>query len=185
MFSHHPKRARQASGFTIIELIVTVAIAAILAAIALPSFRDTIMRNRIVTSAASFQADIAYARSEAVRRGVTVALCPANVLTGTPPFSCLSGSDWSNGWLVYVDANASNTLDTGDATLRERLPEKNLSIVGISGTMSTATQLQARPSGELLQDGAVRVCNSGYIGQDVTVQRSGNIRASATPAKCS
>ncbi len=55
-------------GFTIIELMITIAVIAILAAIALPSFADMLERNRIKSAAESVKAEFQYARSEAVKQ---------------------------------------------------------------------------------------------------------------------
>jgi type IV fimbrial biogenesis protein FimT len=79
------------SGFTIIELLATVAVAAILVAVAIPSFRDLMTNTRLITTTNNLIASFAYARSEAVRRTQSVRI-DAN-----------SGS-WGNGWTVFDQA---------------------------------------------------------------------------------
>ncbi|MDR2259872.1 MAG: GspH/FimT family pseudopilin, partial [Azoarcus sp.] len=64
-------------GFTLYELLITLAIIAILTAIATPSFGTLIQRNRVASAASDIIASITYARSEAIRRGRAVVICPA------------------------------------------------------------------------------------------------------------
>lgn len=91
-------------GFTLIELMVTVSIAAILMGLAVPSFMNFIVRNRLVSYNNDLIAAVTFARSEAVRRGTTVSVCKRNT-----DASCVGGS-WSNGWLVVVNtANVNPT----------------------------------------------------------------------------
>lgn len=102
--SHPPFRPR-GTGITLIELLVVIAIAAILAGIAVPSFNDTIRRNRIDTAANTFLNALNYARTEAIRRNTYIALRK-------------SGSQWENGYVAFVDSNANGTIDTGEETIR-------------------------------------------------------------------
>lgn len=94
-------------GFSLIELLVVMAVAAILLAIALPSFSDVMVRNRIASSANEFIAAVTYARSEAIRRGGTAGICASSNRT-----SCTGA--WSDGWLVWADANRNGTLDAAE-----------------------------------------------------------------------
>ena len=81
-------------GFTLVELMVTIAIFAILVTVAVPSFRLIIENNRVTAASNELVAAFNYARSEAVRRGL-----PASV--------CRLGSDWSEGWEVVRDEGCS------------------------------------------------------------------------------
>lgn len=90
-------------GFNIIELMVTVAVVAILAAMALPSFADAIARNRIAGQANDFSAAVNYARTEAIRRNA-----PAGVCASSDDTAC--GGTWSDGWIVWATNSADATL---------------------------------------------------------------------------
>lgn len=95
-------RTSRAAGFTLIELMVTISVLAILITIAIPSFTATINRNRLATSANGLVGGFQLARSEAVRRGGRVVLCPtASLGPGTP--TCSPGS-WEK-WIVFLDQN--------------------------------------------------------------------------------
>jgi type IV fimbrial biogenesis protein FimT len=101
-------------GFTLIEMLATIAVATILVTLAAPSFREIAVRNRLVTYANDLISSVNLARSEAVRRGLPVTLCPS--ITGT---RC-AGSNWNNGWIAFVNTNDDNpaTVDAGEPVLR-------------------------------------------------------------------
>ena len=100
-----------AHGFTAIELLITMGIAAIFASLALPSFVDTVRSTRLQTTAEMLQTDILLARREAIKRNQRVLLCPVrtNAVAGTDDLCLQDKSKWSDGWvLCYVDTNAAS-----------------------------------------------------------------------------
>ncbi len=98
-------------GFTLIELMVTIAIAAILLAVAVPSFQDSIRRNRVATVAGNLVSALDNARAEAIRRAVPVYLCPST--SGT---DC-TATAWHDGWIMYFEptAGTKTVLQVGNA----------------------------------------------------------------------
>jgi type IV fimbrial biogenesis protein FimT len=101
-------------GFTLLELMVTVAIAAILVTMAVPTFRDTIRNNRLVTTNNMLLASLNLARSEAIKRNmpVTVRKVDNNSFTNLG-----AGADWENGWDVFTDVNNNSNFDAGTDVL--------------------------------------------------------------------
>src|SRR5690606_18361522 len=91
-------RALTSRGFTIIELMVVVAIAAILAAVAIPSMTEIVRRNTQESVINDLASALAFARSEAINRGQKVSVCQS--ANGT---SCATSGDWTAGWIVFVD----------------------------------------------------------------------------------
>lgn len=100
---------RRAHGFTLIELMVTLSVMAILLSIAMPNFQSFILNSRITTQTNNFIMALMLARSEAVKRGSTVTVCSST--NGT---KCAGSSNWEGGWLVFVDANGDGVVDAGD-----------------------------------------------------------------------
>jgi type IV fimbrial biogenesis protein FimT len=97
-----PAEIRRASGFTIVELMLTVTVATILVALALPSFKELTISNNITEMSNQLMYSLNVARSEAVRRGTFV-----KVVNSTA-----SGVKWSGGWSVLADNGFDGTFST-------------------------------------------------------------------------
>ncbi|MDD2724768.1 MAG: GspH/FimT family pseudopilin [Methylovulum sp.] len=88
-------------GFTLIELMMTLAIASIVVGIATPSFQSMISNSRLTASTNDFVSALSLARSEAVKRSVRVTVLRKGPTAGA----------WESGWDVFVDADGDNALD--------------------------------------------------------------------------
>jgi type IV fimbrial biogenesis protein FimT len=103
----------RSSGFTLMELIVTLALAAIVLTLGVPSFQNVIRDDRLATRTNDFVAALQLTRSEAIKRGVRVTLCKS--VTGT---SCANSGGYEQGWIVFIDPNNNATVDEGEAIIR-------------------------------------------------------------------
>jgi len=97
-------------GFTLIELMVTISVLAILLGLAVPSYRSFVTSNRLTAQANELVGDLSLARNEAASRSRNVRVCIAASST-----SCAgSGSDWAAGWIVWADNNNNGSLEAGE-----------------------------------------------------------------------
>ena len=113
--AHAGKASR---GFTLLELMVVLAIVAVLTTLAVPSFTRLVQSNTMSSNVNTFMADLRYARSEATRRGGGVVMCRSNAPEAVHPVcdttSGPGGHGWISGWIVYLDANNDGVIDAGD-----------------------------------------------------------------------
>lgn len=108
-------------GFSLIELMVVVAITAILLAIGLPSFQGVLRSNLVTTTTNELMSSFALARTEALRSPGGAAICSTD--DGT---AC--GGDWNDGWMVWIDMDGDG-LPNGDDDRVLRYVEGNQKLV--------------------------------------------------------
>lgn len=99
-------------GFSSVELLITMVVAAILLAVAAPNFSEAMLNSRQVVKTNELMSSLRLARSEAIKRSTRTAVCARETNT-----SC--GGDWSNGFIVFVDDGATaGTIEDGEQVLR-------------------------------------------------------------------
>ena len=154
-----PAGLLQQYGFTAGELVVTVSVVAILATIAAPSYTALIRTARLTTQIGEFNAALNLARSEAVKRGFPVTLCPSTTLT-----SCgASGTQWERGWIAFVDNNNNQTVDVGDVVLRASPAlTTGYTLRATSGT-TLPSYVTINPKGQISATGQFVLCQVGQI----------------------
>ena len=105
----------KSAGFTLVELIITIAIAAIVLVLGVPSFQDTIRNNQLATQTNQFVSALNLARSEAIKRGVRVTLC-----ISADAQNCTADDEhgYEQGWIIFVDPNNKATVDVGEEIIR-------------------------------------------------------------------
>lgn len=109
---------RHVTGVTLIELLAVIAIAAILMAIGVPSYRYIQNASRVDSEANGLLNDLEFARAEAIKEGQTVTVC-----VSTDGATCNTATTaWQNGWIVFSDVNDDQSVDTGDTILRVARP---------------------------------------------------------------
>ncbi|MCP4472031.1 MAG: prepilin-type N-terminal cleavage/methylation domain-containing protein [Gammaproteobacteria bacterium] len=128
-------------GFTLLELIIIIAILGLTMAFAAPGLSTMIKNNRISGNANDFVAALQFAKTEAASRINPVTLCKSNP-AGT---ACVAGGDWQQGWIVFSDANGDAAVNAGDTVLlsHEALDDT----ITFGGTAGVDTAVTYRPSG--------------------------------------
>ena len=150
-------------GFTLVELMITLAILAIVGSFAMPAFRDMILNMRITSDTSEVISALQIARSESIKRKTPVVLCAKTA--GATTCDNAVTTNWDNGWLIWVDTNADSVFDPpGEELLRQ----KNQLQSGV--TLRTQTTL---PTMSYLPDGSsnmalsneFRLCDNNRTGE--------------------
>lgn len=108
------------SGFTLVELMVTLGIVVILVSLAMPNMRDILQNTRITTSANDLISDVNMARSEAIKRATNVQMCTWNSTTSPTAPACNGGGNWSLGRVIWADTNGNGVCCDATEVIRSR-----------------------------------------------------------------
>ena len=135
-----------ARGFTLMELLVALAIAAILFAIGVPTFRNVATGSQLSSAANDLLASIQLARSEAIKRNVEVSICPSS-----DGLVCDLGEDWEIGWIVHQGATVIQRQEGLPAGYRMTqaggTTELTFEAIGIGGIPAVITACREDPLG--------------------------------------
>jgi type IV fimbrial biogenesis protein FimT len=170
------------NGFTIIELLITMSIAAILLSIGVPSFQTMVKDSRIREWQKTIEFDLEMAKSEAMTRNQSVILCRHDGETATPT-ACDNAAAWKDGWVIFVDANGDTKVDTTEL-LRVTKPEAaNLELSYSNATITFNSRGFVGGAG-----GTLGLCDDrGYLhGMKLVISSSGFIQTGilASQSEC-
>ena len=171
----HNLNIRANAGFSLLELMVAVGIAAIVLAVGVPSFSSSIDNQRMTSATNDLVMTMNLAKSEAIKRVAYVTVCKSS--NGT---SCTAGSTWNEGWIVFANTGNTNlaSVDPGDEIIRvfEGVHER-ISIAAVGGV---ANFLTFRPGGTIGTNvanitGTLTACDErgADFARGVTLQPSG------------
>lgn len=166
---------KRTKGFTLLELMITVGVAAILLSVGVPSFRGVIMDNRMVRDSNHFLASINLARSAAVRFQRDATICTTADISVAVP-TCSAATDWSNGWIVWVDKDRDGASDANEILTVQ--PPINDS-TAFSATTATRFTFDARGFGTSPAD-TLTMCDTrtGETGRSIKVNTVGRTNVS-------
>lgn len=167
-----PGRPLQA-GFTLLELIVTVTVLAVLLGVGIPSFNSTIASSQLTSQANRILTALNAARMEAVKRNTQAIICTS--ANGT---AC-NGTSWASGWLIFMDANKNETLDDGEPIFAKAEAMTNVSA---TGNAPVASKVVFQADGTVLgvSNGTIRVCKPTTAvsenARDIVINAGGRAR---------
>ena len=163
------------SGFTLIELIITVSIAAILLALGTPAMKSIIQNGRITQINNELVSAIHVSRSEAVRRGSSACLCASADVTAATP-TCSGNPEWETGWIAFLDnnadcvfnaGNADNLLKVWDGTDYQSQVTVRVDDLTISGSNTILFNSRGEPvRNNIIQQGTFSVCDDRGVQLD-------------------
>jgi type IV fimbrial biogenesis protein FimT len=145
-------------GFTLLELLATVAIMAVLVVIAVPSYNGTVRRDRLTAQINGFVATLRLAQSEAIKRGKTVTVCKSNNPEASATPACDNSTNWENGWVMFVDDNGNNTIDAGESIIRVGGPLMQGS--SLRGSSAVANGVSYLATSEIAAAGTFVLCDN-------------------------
>lgn len=162
-------------GFTLIELIITIAIVAILMSLAVPSIRTMMANNQVAVTNNSIISALNLARSEAVTRANQVGVCPSNNGNG-----CNNGQ-WNTGWVVFDNLDGNGT-PTNAERIRVDTRETTVTRSGFAGTIV----FQANGTTTLAGAQTIKICfkNTNVTNKcrSITISRFGSVKSTKTTA---
>lgn len=154
-------------GFTLIELMITIALVAILLALSAPYFRETITSNKISAEANNLMASFNLARSTAARLNQPVTLCKS-----ADGDNCTTDDNWEQGWIIFNDLDMDGVVDGGgvELVIQEYSPLPTgytlRSTTQFSNLVTFLPQGNARGSATLSETSSFRVCATDASGEE-------------------
>ena len=167
------------AGFTLIELLITITVAAVIMGIAVPSFVDFVVKNRLKTQASELRLTLASARVEAIRRGMRVVVCPWNGIDTLAGAKCTTAAEWANGWFSFADADMDGTYDANEATL-----DRHAALEG-GDLLTGPDKFVFRSDGTVVDSGSMTLCSSDTDYEDdaraIKISNVGRVRVLLQP----
>ncbi|HET6913243.1 MAG TPA: GspH/FimT family pseudopilin [Rhodanobacteraceae bacterium] len=162
----HPRQR----GLTLIELLITLSIAGILAAIGMPALGSMLARSHRQSAESALEASLMHAREMAIMRNTHMIVCPSS-----DGAACSGDTNWQHGWLVAADADHDNQPDRGSFVAVFNAMPGGMRILASRGR----PRVVFRPDGSAAGTNAqLTVCHTGdpHAGVAVVVSNSGRVR---------
>ena len=174
---------RRQRGLTLLEVGVVLALSVIVATFALPTWRHWLARQELANQAQVLATALERARTEAIKRGYRVNLCKS-----ADAATCADDGDWSQGWILHVDAAAEGSPAPNEPPIARDPPAK--APIRVDGNGPVDDYVSFTPLGEprrlsgALQMGTFTVCRAGHDEVQVILAATGRVRTVRTTARC-
>lgn len=167
--------SRTIRGFTLIELMITIAVMAIGLALAYPSFTSVFRSNRVATRTNTLMASLNLARTEAIRSNRGAGVC-----SSADGATC-NGADWDDGWLVFTDMDADGQMDAdGDTVVRYIEADPDLTLASVEDVIVFDNRGRLNAEVTLTLESTDCPLNADLV-RSLTVGRTGQVRMEREP----
>jgi len=175
------------TGVTLVELMVVLAVAAILVGLAIPGFASLVHSSRLSAATTELLVSLHLARGEAIKRNARTVVC-----ISADGSTCSTSGGWHQGWLIFHDTNNNAALDPSETVIyaRQALPDS----IRLTGNSTVSKYISYAPSGGTksvtgaFQAGTLTVCNvasASGAARRVVISSTGRPRvARVTLASC-
>ena len=157
---------RRQAGFTLYELMITVMVVAVILTFGIPNLRQFTLNSRMTSTANDLHAAFMMARTEAAHAKSNVTICAS----ADPMGAANCGGTWEQGYVVFIDDNANQARDAGEALLRSHPPADSGVLLRVA---NGSTYFMYAPSGL----GRLDTSGNPPLSQVVICDERGNIRA--------
>lgn len=170
---HMRNIARNAGGFSLVELMLGILLVGLIAGIGVPSMREMVRTSRLETAVSDFHVHMATARNTAIMYGRRISMAPR-------------GGSWNDGWQVFEDPNRNARTDEGERILAHGDAPQGISI---RSTGSTAAYVSFNALGQpsqlngAFQAGTLLFCTSHGERRALVMSRSGRVRTERNPSQ--
>jgi type IV fimbrial biogenesis protein FimT len=163
-------------GFTLLELLVTLAVVAVVTALAVPTMSASIRRSHIAAAHNEFLSSLYLLRSEAIKRNRVVKMCRSR--DADPP-RCDGSADggWHTGWTMWVDVDGNDQIESGEVVITRQPSLRGE--VRLTGNSNIAERVAFRSNGATLGagNGTFTICMPGSpFRRELILSRTGRIR---------
>ena len=165
-------------GFTLVELMVTVAVLVLLLMVAVPSLDGATLGSRLSSYANNLAASAYLARSEAINRNARITLCASS-----DGLNCATSGGWQQGWIVMCPSNDGVTCTTGGTGSPVVFQRQPALPSGFSVITSGPISLRFQPTGVGTDQATLRFCRASPVGnekRDVTIGATGGTAVKQT-----
>ena len=165
--------AAASAGFSLVELLITIAILAILTSVAAPSFSSLVSENRVANASNELLGGLLLTRSEALKRRSRVTMCASGDAS-----DCTPEAGWQAGWIVFEDADQNGKRDVGEVLIRSAAPRQTISITGnapVSKYVSYVATGRPQLLSGALQMGTISICEAPF-GRQLIINHAGRPR---------
>ena len=183
MHSSGTLSAIRSVGMTLIELLVALAIVGVVLSASLPNWGGFLAEREQRDLAEALMQTLVHARSEAIKRGTRVDVCP-----GAGTACAADPAGWESGWFVFADNDRNGIKDIAEPVIaRTPVTSPGVTIRGnrpVADYVSYTSLGQARRIDGALQMGSFTVCRAGLSARKVILASSGRVRIAGSTEAC-